>query len=98
MLYRIYNYTDNSQKLKLFLATLKKLALRWFMSLGENTILSRDDMKATSLQNYQDYYRPRDAKNDIFEMQQIEEESLEDYLERLLYNYQRPRKFLLTQP
>jgi hypothetical protein len=33
ILCRSYNYIDNAQKLKLFLATLKDLALRWFMSL-----------------------------------------------------------------
>jgi len=48
------------------------------MSLGEHIITSWDDMKATFIQKYQDYYRPRDANNDIFKMQQTEEESLED--------------------
>jgi hypothetical protein len=38
ILCRSYNYTDNAQKLKLFPATLKDSALRWFMSLGEHTI------------------------------------------------------------
>jgi hypothetical protein len=56
------------------------------MSLGEHSVLSWDDMKATFLQKYQDYCRPRDARNDIFKMQQSEEESLEDYVERFLYN------------
>jgi hypothetical protein len=68
ILCRSYNYTDNAQKLKLFPATLKDLALRWFMSLGEHTILSWDGMKETFLQKYQDYCRPRDARNDIFKM------------------------------
>jgi hypothetical protein len=40
ILCRSYNYSDDAQKLKLFPATMKYLALRWFMSLGENTILS----------------------------------------------------------
>jgi hypothetical protein len=95
ILCRSYNYTDNAQKLKLFPATLKDSALRWFMSLGEHTILSWDGMKETFLQKYQDYYRPRDARNDIFKMQQSEEESLEDYLERFLYNYQKTKQFSL---
>jgi len=43
------------------------------MSLGEHTITSWNDMKETFLQTYQDFYRPRDAKNDIFKMQQIKE-------------------------
>jgi hypothetical protein len=49
ILCRSYNYTDNAQKLKLFPATLKDSALRWFMSLGEHTILSWDGMKETFL-------------------------------------------------
>jgi len=52
ILCRSYNYTDNAQKLKLFPATVKDSSLRWFMSLGEHSILSWDDMKATFLQKY----------------------------------------------
>jgi hypothetical protein len=52
-------------------------------------------MKETFLQKYQDYYRPRDVRNDIFKMQQFEEESLEDYLERFLYNYKKTKQFSL---
>lgn len=98
ILCRSYNYIDNAQNLKLFLATLKNLALRWFMSLGEHTITSWDDMKETFLQKYQDYCGPRDAKNDIFKMQQTEEESLEDYLEKFLYNYQKNKQVSLDLP
>jgi hypothetical protein len=49
ILCRSYNYTDSAQKLKLFPATLKDSTLRWFMSLGEHTILSWDGMKDTFL-------------------------------------------------
>ena len=62
------------------------------MSLGENTILSWDQMKETFLWKYQDYCKDN-AKNDIFKMQQTEYESLEDYLERFLYNYQKSKLF-----
>ena len=65
------------------------------MSLGEHTFLPWDGMNETFLQKYQDYCRPRDARNDIFKMQQSEEESFEDYLERFLYNYQKTNKFSL---
>jgi hypothetical protein len=95
ILCRSYNYTDNAKKLKLFPATLKDLALWWFMSLGEHTILSWDGMKETFLLKYQYYCIPRDARNDIFKMQQSEEEILEGYLERFLYNYQKTKKFSL---
>jgi hypothetical protein len=49
ILCRSYNYIDNAQTLKLFPATLKDSALRWFMSIGEHTILSWDGMKETFL-------------------------------------------------
>jgi hypothetical protein len=39
------------------------------MSLGENTILSWDQMKDTFLRKYQDYCKDN-VKNDIFKMQQ----------------------------
>jgi hypothetical protein len=65
------------------------------MSLGEQTILSWDGMKKTFLQKYQYYYRPRDARNDIFKMQQSKEESLEDYLERFLHKHQNTKQFSL---
>jgi hypothetical protein len=49
ILCRSYNYSDDAQKLNIFPATVKDSALRWFMSLGENTILSWDKMKDTFL-------------------------------------------------
>jgi hypothetical protein len=71
---------------------MKDSALRWFMSLGENTILSWDQMKDTFLWKYQDYCKDN-SKNDIFKMQQTEYEIPEDYLERFLYNYQKSKLF-----
>ena len=49
ILCRSYNYSDDAQKLKFFPATMKYSALIWFMSLGENKILSWDQMKNTFL-------------------------------------------------
>jgi hypothetical protein len=40
ILCRSYDYTTTAQKLKLFPATLKGNALRWFMSLGGENISS----------------------------------------------------------
>ena len=65
ILRRRYNYSDDAQKIKIFLATMKDSTLRWFMSLGENTILSWDQMKDTFLRKYQDYCKDN-VKNDIF--------------------------------
>ena len=85
ILYRSYNYLQDSHKLKLFPATLKDSALRWFMGLGEYNIRTWEDMKTTFLQKYQEYCKPKDSRNDIFKIQQLEDESLEDYLEIFIY-------------
>jgi hypothetical protein len=49
ILCRSYNYLQDAHKLKLFPATLKDSALRWFMSLGEYSIRSWEDMKTKFL-------------------------------------------------
>ena len=41
---RYYGYLLKTQKLRLFLATLKDRALKWFMSLVTNSIRSWNDM------------------------------------------------------
>ena len=68
ILCRSYNYSDDAQKINLFPATMKDSALIWFTSLGENTILSWDQMNDMFLRKYQDYCKDN-AKNDIFKMQ-----------------------------
>ena len=67
ILCRSYNYTNDSQNLKLFPTTLKDASLRWFMGLGEYTIRIWDQMKSTFLKKYQDYCTSKDSKNDILE-------------------------------
>ena len=54
ILCRSYNYLQDCHKLKIFLATLKDSALRWFMGLGESTIRTWDDMKTSFLRKYQE--------------------------------------------
>ena len=61
------------------------------MGLGEYSIRSWEDMKETFLKKYQDYCRPKDSRNDIFKMQQHDEESLEDFLERFIYILQKSK-------
>ena len=85
ILCRSYNYLQDAHKLKLFLATLKDSTLRWFMGLGESTIRTKDDMKTSFLLKYQEYCKPKDSQHDIFKIQQLEDESLEEYLERFIY-------------
>jgi len=85
------NYVDDAQKLKLFPTTLNDSSLRWFMGLGEYIIRSWEDVKNTFLNKYQYYCRTRGSRNDIFKMQQQKEESLEDYVEKFLYNLQKTK-------
>jgi hypothetical protein len=42
---RTYGYTDDAHRLRLFPATLKASALRWFMGLGEHAITDWDGMR-----------------------------------------------------
>jgi len=55
ILCRSYDYVTNAQELKLFPATLKGTALRWFMSLGGHVITTWEQMKEMFLTKYQDY-------------------------------------------
>ena len=55
------------------------------MVLGEPSIRTWEDMKTTFLWKYQEYFKLRDSRNDIFKIQQLEDEILEDYLERFIY-------------
>ena len=64
------------------------------MGLGEYTIRTWEQMKNSFLKKYQDYCKSKDSRNDIFKMQQQEDESLEDYLEIFLYNYQKSKQRL----
>lgn len=61
-----YAYNTDVQKLHLFPATLKGVALRLFMGLGEGTISFWDDMKKYFLKKYQAYKKTRESQEDIF--------------------------------
>ena len=41
------------------------------------------------LEKYQEYYNTKDKREELFKMVQRDEEILEDFVERLLYNVQR---------
>jgi len=47
---RSYGYLLKTQKLRFFLARLKDRALKWFMSLGTNSIRSWNDMQKIFLE------------------------------------------------
>ena len=61
ILCRSYNYLQDAHKLKLFPATLKDSALRWFIDLGEYSIKTWEDMKTAFLWKYQEYCKPIDS-------------------------------------
>ena len=63
VLCRGYGYCTKAQRLQVFPLTLKKTALRWFMSLGGNYIQTWEDMKNVFLEKYQDYCQ---AGEDVF--------------------------------
>ena len=88
ILYQSYDYISSEQKLKLFPATLKGNTLRWFMSLGGETITTWDKIKQVFLVKYHKYCRTKDKWEDLFKMVQKDDESLEDFVERILYNVQ----------
>lgn len=62
ILCRSYDCTTTAQKLKLFPATLKGNALRWFMSLGGENITTWGQMRQHFLTKYQDYYQKRERR------------------------------------
>jgi hypothetical protein len=92
VLCRSYDYVTDAQKLKLFPATLKSVALRWFMGLGKDSICSWDQMTKKFLDKYQDYCKDKERREEVFKMMQHEDESLEDYVERFTYNLQREKQ------
>ena len=49
---RTYGYTDDAHRLRLFPATLKAAALKWFMGLGEHAIVDWDGMRRIFLRKY----------------------------------------------
>ena len=88
VLCRGYGYFSNDKKLNVLPLTQKGTTLWWFMGLNENCIQTWEDMKHIFLKRYQDYCK---VNEDIFEMTQGEEESLEEYIELFQYNLQRSK-------
>jgi len=85
---RGYDYTTDAQKLKIFPATLKGMALRWFMGLGGKSISTWEDMHTAFQEKFQDYCKSQNIKEELFKFTQKEDESLEDYVERFNYTLQ----------
>ena len=70
VLYRTYDYLEDSQKLKLFPPTLKEAALKWFMGLVTQFIRTWNDMRQTFLDRYLDYCMFTNHKDEVFKMMQ----------------------------
>ena len=66
---------------------MKDRVVKWFMSLGTNSIRSWSEMQKIFLEKYKDH----DLKEEIFSMNQREDESLEDLIERFMYNVKRKK-------
>jgi len=81
VLCRSYDYVKYAQKMKIFLATLKRIVLQWFMGLIKDTIHSWDHMKKKFLEKYQDYYKDKERREKFFKMMHHEDESMKDYVE-----------------
>jgi len=88
---RSYVYLLHIQKLNLFLENLKDKALKWFMTLGTNSIRICDDMKKVFLEKYKDYCINHDLRNQVFKMNEKEDESLDDLVERFTYHVKRSK-------
>ena len=59
------------------------------MCLGGRTVTNWDMMKHVLLEKYQEYCNTKEKREELFKMVQKEDESLEDFVERILYNVQR---------
>lgn len=55
------------------------------MGLAFESITSWDEMESIFLEKYQSYCRVSDRKEELFKIRQNEDESLEDYLDRLIF-------------
>jgi len=51
-------------------------------------IATWDDMKMIFLQRYQDYYKSRDVKEEIFNIMQKEDKNMEEFVECFQYSLQ----------
>ena len=63
--------------------------LHWFMSLGGETATTWDQMKQVFHEKYQAYCNTKDKIEELFNTVQMNEEILEDFVERILYNVMR---------
>jgi hypothetical protein len=63
-----YDYSIDSQRLRLFPATLKDAVLCWFMGLVGDTITTWNQMRSTFLKKYEEYSKARELREEIFKI------------------------------
>lgn len=97
ILCRSYDYTSDAHKLKLFPSTLKEGALRWFMSMGRGVVDSWAAMQTKFLKKYKEYCKSGIKGDDIFRIQQKEDESLEDYISRFMFSLKKNSNHTLNE-
>ena len=68
---------------------LEGAALKWFMGFITQSIRTWNDMKKVFLDNYLDYCKPTNNKDEVLKMMQREDEKFEDLIERFNYNLKR---------
>ncbi len=68
------------------------------MGLGGGVINDWDQMKGDFLKKYQDYYRSRKLKDEMFQMEARPNKTLKEYVEPFQYNLQRSPYASLALP
>ena len=58
------------------------------MIMGGGIVTTWDRMKQVFLVKYQEYCNTKDKREELFKMVQMDDEILEDFVERILYNVQ----------
>jgi len=86
------DYVKDAHKLKHFPTILKSTALWWFMGLGKYSIPSWDQMTNKFLEKYQDYYKDKEIREEIFKVMQHEDERPKDYVEWFTYNLHKEKQ------
>lgn len=97
VLCRSYDYLLDTQKLKLFPATLKDATLKCFMGLGAHSIITWEEMKNIFLEEYKDYCMPHNLKDKVFKLMQKEYKNIEDFIEIFAYNAKRAKMHALYE-
>lgn len=89
VLYRSYEFVMGDQKFRPFPTTLKNAALLCFMNLCSKKICTWAQMKDKFWDKYQDYFKYKEIKEEVFRMTQNDDESLEEYI--IIFNYKLKR-------